>query len=353
MTPVRDWTSDILFGQHVRRVNVVYCFWANYSTEPDVRVVCWAGWSILHRQHVFHFLESLIVVIVLIFIFVAAMCFPFPAFMRFTHVPAVSGSYVTIISPLAHPKQFQLIDKLLQQRAALLARLFWKRHFCRSVHLDNISVSQWLYIRITILLMFRCMMTQSCDYVAVLTFNMAICLQTLRCCCEFLSSEKMGNGCKDFSQTLMSIFSQAIWSILYFMTQMFKNIFAISIELILAVWIVRVNFENMSDIIMTCWFLVVVFGAVIDINGYELKGLCHWEGLKLLIARRSRSILGAWTRVVYKFVQITRHERSIKMFLHLVVHTYPLGVSCQCGIVRKYKIQACNMAGQNVEGYYQ
>lgn len=43
------------------------------------------------------------------------------------------------------------------------------------------------------------------------------------------------------------------------MTQLFKNIVAICVELILAIKIARVSFEKLSFIIMICWFPVVVF----------------------------------------------------------------------------------------------
>lgn len=64
---------------------------------------------------------------------------------------------------------------------------------------------------------------------------------------------------KDLLTNLDSLSVNTYEAIPYCMFQLFKNIVAICVELVFAVGIARVNFENLSFIITTCLFPFVVF----------------------------------------------------------------------------------------------
>lgn len=172
------------------------------------------------------------------------------------HVPAVSGLCVLIERPLAYRKQFQLIDwmsgrldghslgKILLNCEASVSRYIWVM----------LGRRQWLYVRTPIPLVFWYIMTQSYDDCTFVTFNVPICLWWWAFVVSFFTSEKRPRAVKSFLTNFGSLFVNMYEYIRSCTTELFKNIVATYVKLILVVRISPIDLETMSGIIKIYWF---------------------------------------------------------------------------------------------------
>lgn len=83
------------------------------------------------------------------------------------------------------------------------------------------------------------------------TFKLPICLQAIDCCGKLLYPEKRQRFAKSLLTNSRPLSVNPNEDIPYGITQLFNNIVAICAELILAVGIPCVNFENLPDITTT------------------------------------------------------------------------------------------------------
>lgn len=72
------------------------------------------------------------------------------------------------------------------------------------------------------------------------------------CCGELLYPEEMSKGCEILACELLSILDGHLVKHFIWNDTFFKNTVAICVELILAVRIAAVNFENRTVVITTC-----------------------------------------------------------------------------------------------------
>lgn len=98
--------------------------------------------------------------------------------------------------------------------------------------------------------MFRYKEMQTGGYGAVMAFNLPIFLRVIGRCCEFFHLNKLTKCSKELAHNWGPLSVNTCENIPYGMTQLFKNIVAIYVELILAVGIARVNLESWYVILM-------------------------------------------------------------------------------------------------------
>lgn len=141
--------------------------------------------------------------------------------------------------------------------------LFWQEYIKQwgshhAMRLEILCLRQWLYLSIPIPIVFWYIMTESCDHGAVLTISLHIFLSVKGCRGEFLYPEEIARCWEELAKNWDSLSVNTDDGIPYGITQMFKNNFATCHELIWAVGITRVRFENLFVIITICWFPVVL-----------------------------------------------------------------------------------------------
>lgn len=160
-------------------------------------------------------------------------------------VLAVSGAYITIEHLLASPKQFPLKIKFrgeLQPSCQAYVTWWGSNHSMRE---DIVILHKWLYVHVSVSLMFWCIMKKSCGYGTVVKFSLLIWLPVVGCCYEVLHSNKIERTVNNLLTNWGTLPVNSYEGFSYGLTQFLKDSAAICVELIFALGIPRVNFEDL------------------------------------------------------------------------------------------------------------
>lgn len=106
--------------------------------------------------------------------------------------------------------------------------------------------------------MFWYIVTWSCNYVAVILFSLPVCTRMIGFWGGFFTPRKRRRVVKHLLTNCGPLLVNIYGGIPNRMTQLSRNIVAICVQLISAVSIARVNFENWSATMSTCWFPVLI-----------------------------------------------------------------------------------------------